>query len=82
MKRRRLENEALVADLVEWIAQRPKPYAEVMEAWRSTCPRLTVWEDTLAAGLLQLQRPEGALEALVCVTPEGSRFLREVGRTS
>ena len=82
MKRLRLENEALVADLVEWIAAQPKPYAEVMDAWRSTCPRLTVWEDTLAAGLLRLEQPDGEPEALVCVTPEGSRFLREVGRAS
>mgnify|MGYP002382501856 CR=1 FL=1 len=28
-------------DLVEWIAKEPRPYADVMDAWRTSCPRLT-----------------------------------------
>ena len=29
---------ALVLDLVEWIARAPRPYAEVIETWRTSCP--------------------------------------------
>lgn len=42
--------EALVLDLLEWIGPRPRPYAEVMEAWRTSCPRLPVWEEVNARG--------------------------------
>ena len=38
------DTEALVLDLVEWIASEPRPYADVMDAWRTSCPRLPVWE--------------------------------------
>lgn len=36
--------EPLVLDLMEWIGRTPRPYPEVMEAWRTSCPRLPVWE--------------------------------------
>ena len=39
------ETEALVIDLVEWIAKEPRSYNEVMDAWRTSCPRLPVWEE-------------------------------------
>lgn len=41
--------------LLEWIAARPRTYAEVMDAWRSTCPRLTIWEDVLDAGYVRIE---------------------------
>ena len=44
--------EPLVLDLLEWIGQVPRPYAEVMEAWRTSCPRLPVWEEANARGFL------------------------------
>jgi D-3-phosphoglycerate dehydrogenase / 2-oxoglutarate reductase len=37
-----LQNQALVLDLIEWIGDGPRPYSEVMKAWRTSCPRLTV----------------------------------------
>lgn len=39
--------EPLILDLVEWVAPRPRPYDEVIDAWRTSCPRLTVWEDAM-----------------------------------
>jgi hypothetical protein len=45
----------LILDLVAFVADRPRPQAEVMEAWRTNCPRLTVWEDAVEAGLVVLQ---------------------------
>lgn len=74
-----MENEALVLDLVEWIAKRPRPYAEVMDAWRTSCPRFPIWEDAVEHGLLA-QHIEGANRHTVHVTPAGLAFLRTGGR--
>ena len=49
----------LTRDLLEWVARAPRVYADVTETWRSTCPRFTVWEDALEAGLLRLERYQG-----------------------
>ena len=42
--------DALILDLLEWMGPEPRPYAEVLEAWRTSCPRLPVWEDANARG--------------------------------
>lgn len=42
-------------ELLRWIAERPRTYAETMEAWRTSCPRLSVWEDAIADGLIRVQ---------------------------
>lgn len=73
------ENTSLVLDLVEWIAARPRPYAEVMEAWRTSCPRLTIWEDALDGGFVVTEREDGA-GTIVRVTPRGRDLLRRAGR--
>jgi hypothetical protein len=46
-------------DFVQWVARKPRTYAETMQAWRSSCPRLTVWEDALADGLVRLDYGAG-----------------------
>jgi hypothetical protein len=68
--------EPLVADLVEWIAGAPRAYREAMEAWRTSCPRLTVWEEAVDRGLI-CRRPAGSQGAVVEVTPRGREFLAE-----
>ena len=45
--------EALVLDFLEWVAERPRPYREVIDAWRTSCPRLTVWEEAIERGLVE-----------------------------
>ena len=67
--------DALVLDLLEWIGPQAKPYREVMEAWRTSCPRLPVWEDANERGFLEY-RPGGA-ETLVAVSARGARFLAQ-----
>ena len=42
----------LILDLLEWIGAEPRCYREVMEVWRTSCPRLTVWEDAMDAGFV------------------------------
>ena len=68
-----IENKALVLDLVEWIAREPRPYAEVMDAWRTSCPRLPIWEDAVDMGFVV--RTRNGSGALVEVTPAGRAFL-------
>lgn len=67
--------EPLIMDLVEWVSKAPRSYSEVMDAWRTSCPRLTVWEDAVDRGYLIRQRVEGG-SILVKVTPEGWKFLQ------
>ena len=50
-------------ELLAWICERPRSYAETMEAWRSHCPRLMVWEDAIADGLVAVGRDGVALTA-------------------
>lgn len=71
--------DPLVLDLLEWIAREPRSYTEVMEAWRTSCPRLTVWEDAVDRGFVarKLARGQGAQVEL---TPAGRVFLMGHGR--
>ena len=68
--------EPLILDLLEWIGRAPRPYAEVMEAWRTSCPRLPVWEEANARGYLEQRHPAGSA-AVVVVTDTGRRRLAE-----
>jgi hypothetical protein len=65
--------EALVLDLVEWVAREPRSYAEVMDAWRTSCPRLAVWEEAVDRGLLVREAAPGGV--MVRATPAGRRLL-------
>ena len=67
--------DALVSDLVEWVAKEPRPYAEVLDAWRTSCPRLPVWEDAVDRGLVKRRLLEGRGPHVVA-TDAGLEFLR------
>ena len=69
----------LILDFLEWLTQEPRPYAEVMEFWRTSCPRLTVWEDAVDRGLVVRRRTDER-PAVVEVTPLGHRALDRAGR--
>lgn len=69
-----IENKSLVLDLLEWIGASSRPYAEVMDAWRTSCPRLPVWEDAVDSGLVACGRDDGAA-LTVTVTAAGRDFL-------
>jgi hypothetical protein len=62
--------EPLILDLLEWIGPRPRPYAEVLEAWRTSCPRLPVWEEANARGYIDHLHERGQA-ARVAVSPAG-----------
>lgn len=70
--------EPLILDLVEWIAREPRPYEQVMDIWRTSCPRLTVWEDAVDRGLLRAETSSAGL--MVVATREGLALLEQRGR--
>jgi hypothetical protein len=71
--------DSLVLDLVEWVAREPRPYSEVIATWRTSCPRLTIWEDAVDSGYVARAKASGSL-AMVVVTDEGRKWLRAHGR--
>ena len=71
--------DPLVLDLVEWIAREPRRYAEVIETWRSSCPRLTIWEDAVDRGYVVREASAGA-GVRVAITAGGEKLLRAHGR--
>ena len=72
---------ALILDFLEWIAIKPRAYPEVMEAWRTSCPRLAVWEDANDRGLVRQTRMAGQ-ELVVELTASGRAFLERNGRAT
>ncbi len=63
-------------NLLAWIGAAPRDYAQTMEAWRSSCPRLSVWEDALLEGLVRIDPgPSGMAGARVRLTPLGQSRL-------
>ena len=66
--------EPLVLDLLEWIGRESRPYSEVIEAWRTSCPRLPVWEEANTRGFIERHHSAGN-EARVQVSPTGLAFL-------
>jgi trans-aconitate 2-methyltransferase len=68
--------DALVIDLLEWIGPRSRPYAEVIDAWRTSCPRLPVWEEANARGYIVREHLSGA-GAVISVSPDGLALLNQ-----
>ncbi len=65
----------LILDLLEWLGPTPRPYVEVMDAWRTSCPRLPVWEEASDRGYVERSLLNG--EGLVVrVTDKGAEQLK------
>jgi hypothetical protein len=71
--------EPLILDLLEWVAKGDKSYEEVMNAWRTSCPRLPVWEDANDRGLVITAEANG--RSIVQITPSGLALLEQRGRS-
>jgi hypothetical protein len=61
----------LVLDLLGFLRAGPRPYHQVMDAWRTSCPRLPVWEDAVDLGLVRHE------DGFVVITDAGKRRLEE-----
>jgi hypothetical protein len=66
--------ENLILDLVEWVGRKGRSYQETMEAWRTSCPRLPVWEDANERGLVEMAWADG--RSIVRATAAGLDCLK------
>jgi len=71
--------DALLLDLLEWICARPRLYSEVLEVWRTSCPRLPIWEEANERGFLD-HRLEQGTGTYVVVSERGIEFLARHNR--
>lgn len=65
--------EELILDLLEWLAKGDRDYVEVVDAWRTSCPNLPVWEDANEQEFVVVEAAQG--RTIVRITPRGSAFL-------
>lgn len=72
-----ITHPGVLLNFLAWVAERPRTYADVMEAWRTSCPRLSAWEDAVQARLVYVQagveRRHG--EAAVVLSETGAAYL-------
>ena len=73
--------EPLIQDLLEWIGPGPRRYGEVLEAWRTSCPRLPVWEEANRRGFIDHFHEQGH-PAMVAVSVSGLACLTTQRRKS
>jgi hypothetical protein len=67
----------LTLQLLAWIGEAPRSYGEVMDAWRTTCPRLSIWEDAVRDGFVEVRNVRGPMrDHLVTLTERGRALLR------
>ena len=67
--------ESLILDLLEWLAKGNRSYQQTMEAWRTSCPRLPVWEEAMDRGLICFEVAQGMV--VVRATPAGLALLEQ-----
>lgn len=66
-----MELRAQTHDLLVWLERTPRTYQETMEAWRTSCPRLSIWEDAITDGLVRIRKSN------VELTPRGQAALNQ-----
>src|SRR5271166_1688527 len=68
------QTSLIMIQFLAWVADRPRNYAQTMDAWRSSCPRLSVWEDAIIDGLIRI---ESNANRSVRLTPQGAAVLAQ-----
>jgi hypothetical protein len=74
--------EMLTLDFLAWLDRSCRTYAETMEAWRTSCPRLSIWEDALADELIEIESGarKSISQAAIILTPKGRATLTAANR--
>ena len=72
---------ALTLQFLAWVDDGPRTYGEAMEAWRSACPRLSIWEDAVRDGLVRLENGGAMNASRVLLTPAGKVALSQASLT-
>lgn len=68
---------ALTAQMLQWIATGNHSYGEVLEVWKTSCPRLSVWEDACMDGLVECTAGQ---KGIVYLTEKGRSFMTQHAR--
>jgi hypothetical protein len=66
---------ALTQQFLAWIAEAPRSYADA-EAWRRSCPHLSIWEDAIAEGLVRFENDSSMKNSRIVLTARGRSFLK------
>jgi hypothetical protein len=66
---------ALTLQLLTWVSAEPRTYADAMEAWRTTCPRMPIWEDAVSEGLVELNGLGSMRDRRVTLSARGRAIL-------
>lgn len=67
-------HDALTLQMLDWIAHGTHSYAEVLNVWKSSCPRLTIWEDACTNGLVE---SAPGMSGVVSLTEKGRNLLSQ-----
>jgi hypothetical protein len=73
-----MPNDALTCQLLEWIGGEPRNYMETIDAWRTSCPHLTVWEDAISGGFIERVPGPTMRDAMVRVTEVGIAYTKRL----
>lgn len=65
---------ALTLQLLDFVAD-GRSYGETMEAWRSTCPRMPIWEDAVRDGLVRIENGGAMKSSRIVLTTLGKAVL-------
>jgi hypothetical protein len=65
---------ALTQQFLAWVEEAPRSYADA-EAWRRSCPHLSIWEDAISDGLVRFENNAGMQRSRLVLTPRGRTFL-------
>ena len=69
-------SDHLTMQFLTWVAVCPRRYTEAMDVWRTTCPRMTIWEDAVGNGLVRVESGASMKDAQVVITQRGRAWLR------
>ncbi len=62
--------KALTLQFLAWVAEGERSYADA-EAWRRSCPHLSIWEDAIVDGLIRFECGSGMQQSRLVLTPRG-----------
>jgi hypothetical protein len=69
----------LMIEFLTWVSDRHRLFDEAAEAWRSSCPRQTIWEDAFIDGLIEIKNGSTQVQCEVTLTSRGRAVLDRNG---
>jgi len=66
---------ALTQQFLAWIDEAPRSYADA-EAWRRSCPHLSIWEDAISDGLVRFDNGSSMQQSRLTLTTRGRALLK------